>query len=226
MIRSKAQINEKVEFMPDFDQNLDTDEVVDEGRAYASDQGLDPDREDLEALGAARYVEQIVSGDRDDYALDDVVNYMASSDDFDFEEFKLYKGAMANDYSIFGDKIVDRIRDLKQSKKQYEAKGALFESLYQEVRRERDSAAEAIQVIMGEDIEHVETGGPDAEYPFSVNMGNQVLSELPPRNWNLGNQVVFRSSNVSEAQDHGNRSNDKDPEEWWDEQDTVEFDSI
>jgi len=112
----------------------------------------DLESDELEALGTALYVEEIVSGERDDIEVSDVAEYIADQDEFDFEAFVGYKAEIGNqkDYDQFVGAVGEVVTRVGELTDELEARGAVFEALYGEVKNERENADEAISGIMDE----------------------------------------------------------------------------
>lgn len=109
----------------------------------------DADRDEIEALGTANYIEEIVTEQRDDIDLDDVAEYIADQDEFNFGAMVEYKADMGDkDYEQFVDAVDDVVGRATDLTDEVEAKGAIFEGLYGETKTERDNAQEAISGIM------------------------------------------------------------------------------
>jgi len=150
-----------------------------------------------------------------------VVDYILRQDDFDFSEFVEYKESMSNDYAQFGEKIIDKLEESERSKNEAEVRGSIYQALYREVANERDSAVEAIEQVSNYDF------GQDDPETFStgnVNWGNQVLSEQPPNNWNMGNQVILEEEWPENSDTDTDDS--RDVMEYWDELDETGPDPI
>jgi len=105
---------------------------------------------DEEALGAALYLEGIVSGDADDRDITDIADYMVGQDDFNYSNFKDYKAELGNDYEDIGDAVVTAVESIDERVQRSDAVGAIYQSLYEEVKNERDSALGAIGDIIDE----------------------------------------------------------------------------
>lgn len=109
----------------------------------------DADGDEIEALGTASYIEEIVTDQRDDIDLDDVAEYIADQDEFNFGAMIEYKADMGDkDYEQFVDAVDDVVGRATDLTDEVEAKGAIFEGLYGETKTERDNAQEAISGIM------------------------------------------------------------------------------
>lgn len=119
------------------------------GRTYRDQNLSGADSVDEEALGAAVYLEEISSGERRDYTLEDLSEYIAGTDNFNFQDFIDYKADMANDYSVFSDELGDFFDDVQALQDRTEANSAMYQALYEEVKNERDSALRALMEIGG-----------------------------------------------------------------------------
>ncbi len=107
------------------------------------------EQDEIEALGTALYVEEVVSGERDDTTLDDVAGYIAGQDEFNFGAMVEYKANLGGrDYDQFVDGVNDVVSTANNLTQEVEAKGAIFEGLAREVQNDRDQAHDAIGGIM------------------------------------------------------------------------------
>lgn len=115
------------------------------------DDYADLEADEAKALGTALYVEEIASGNRDDIDLDDVADYIADQDEFNFGAMVDYKHHLGdeNDYEQFVDaanEVVNRASGLSE---ELEARGAIHEALHLETRAELDNAQEAFSGVAG-----------------------------------------------------------------------------
>lgn len=138
-------------------------DIISEGRRYLSEHDIEG--ADEEALGAAVHLESIVSGEAEDYTMDDLSEYIVATDNFNFGEFIDYKADMATDYSVFADEMEEFLDDVQHLQRKTEVNSALYQAMYEEVKNERDSALDAI-TRMGDrasefDLEVPGTGGLD-----------------------------------------------------------------
>lgn len=131
---------------------------MDRAEVYLDSEDLE--NPDEEALGAAVYLEEAVSGERDD--LEPLVDYIARSTDFDFESFVEYKSEMGNEYSHFPGEVSGVLDEMSHAMRRNEAVGTIYQALYEEAVGERDSATSAIGSII-DDVSgrDTESGWPD-----------------------------------------------------------------
>lgn len=198
------------------------DELERLGQQYMDENPDMYDTADLEALGAAVYVEQAPQDDAKAFA--DIAEYIFHADDFHDQRFKFYKEVMGGEQ--FDEDIVGQVSDLVDevngSNGRNGAYSVLWESLYREKAQDLDEANEVIEGMLEELSELEENDQGDIIFTQgNVNWGNQVLSERPPNNLNMGNQVVLddldgwtRDSEETETQ----RGNMDEMYEWWDEE--------
>lgn len=199
------------------------DELEELGRQYMDENPEMYDTADLEALGAAVYVEQAPQDDAQAFA--DIAEYIFHNDDFHDQRFKFYKEAMGGDQ--FDEDIVGRVSDLVDdvngSNGRTGAYSVLWESLYREKVEDLDEANDVIEGMLEELDELEETDDGDIIFAGgNVNWGNQVLSEQPANNWNMGNQVVLDEPDswISE----GDETNSDDVYDEWEDDDQWESD--
>jgi len=172
------------------------------GQQYMQENPDEYDTADLEALGAAVYVEQ--SPTSEEMAFLDVAQYIDNNPGFHEQRFKLYKGAMGGDR--FEEDIIDRVSQAVEEANQTRETGGnatVWEALYREKVEDLDEADELIEEMLQE-ISELDDREEDVHGSGNVNWGNQVLSEQPEKNWNFGNQVVledFEASDLDESSD-------------------------
>ncbi len=189
------------------------------GQQYMQENPEEYDTADLEALGAAVYVEQ--SPLSEEMALVDIAQYIDNTSDFHEQRFKLYKGAMGGDR--FEEDIIERVSEAVQEANQSGFKGGyatVWEALYREKVEDLDEADETIEGIL-EEISELEDDESDLSFDGNMNWGNQVLSEQPEENINMGNQVVLEDSNSRSSGKNDTESTRENSEElydWWDEE--------
>lgn len=189
------------------------------GQQYMDENPDMYDTADLEALGAAVYVEQAPQDDVK--AFTDIAEYIFHNEDFHEQRFKFYKEAMGGNQ--FEEDIVTRFSDLLDEINSAGRSGAyatLWESLYREKVQDLDEANEVIEGMLEELDDLEETGDEIIIAGGNFNWGNQVLSEQPENNWNMGNQVVLDDvdSWASDGRNSGSRENPDELYEWWDEE--------
>ena len=180
------------------------DELEDLARQYMNENPEMYDTADLEALGAAVYVEETPQEDARAFA--DIAEYIFHADNFHEQRFKFYKEAMGGDR--FDEDIVERVSDVVDEVNgesgMVDAYRTLWEALYREKVEDLDEADEVIEGML-EEISNLEDGGTGNIFVGgNFNSGNQVLEERPPNNWNMGNQVVledFETSGLDETPD-------------------------
>ena len=129
--------------------SLGTEEVEALGRQYAAENGQEYDEADEEALGTAVVLEGILTGEIEEYEVNDVDWYMAESDDFDYEEFVRHKAQFGetDEYSFMADAI-ERYQSMARDFQDLaEAVAARNRALYEEANNERESAVDAINDI-------------------------------------------------------------------------------
>lgn len=171
------------------EEALSYEDLEARAEAYADDVSA----VDEEALGAALYVEDIVSGEADE-SLEDVARYIADAEDFGFEDFIDHKAGMGRSYDRFAEGIGDVISEVDEQRRKAEATGAIYEGLFRETQNERDSAMGAINSLMDQasDI--------DTDFSWPNGFGQINPSENPGTtgrrgfstwsNYNFGTQVV------------------------------------
>lgn len=189
------------------------------GQQYMQENPEEYDTADLEALGAAVYVEQ--SPLSEEMALVDIAQYIDNTSDFHEQRFKLYKGAMGGER--FEEDIVERVSEAVQEANQKGSKGGyatVWEALYREKVEDLDEADETIEGML-EEISELEDNESDLSFDGNMNWGNQVLSEQPEENINMGNQVVLEDSNsrsLGKNDTESTRENSEELYDWWDEE--------
>lgn len=182
--------------------SLDERELKEEALDHVMDNRDDYNRgTDYEALGAAVYVEQIVTGERNDIELGNVTEYIARND-IDEQKFIEYKADLADDYDDFVgtmDAFFNNVDDLVND---LEAEGVMYQALYEEALNERDSAEQALQDILhgaadldtGSDLlgGDFETGDDsDFTYPGGGRRSRRSRNDSgPSANFNFGEQEI------------------------------------
>lgn len=196
------------------DTSLDERELKEEALDHVLDNRDQYDGDtDYEALGAAVYVEQIITGERDDIEVEDVTEYIARND-IDDQKFVQYKADLADDYQEFVDTMEGFFSGMEDFIDDLEANGVMYQALYEEARNERDNAEEAMQNVsdmvsgfdMGSDwlegdIDDIDPGGgidtgddgDDPEYPGGGTRRrrrSRGSSSGPSANFNFGQQDI------------------------------------
>lgn len=196
------------------------------GQQYMQENPDQYDTADLEALGAAVYVEQ--SPLSEEKAFVDIAQYINNNPDFHEQRFKLYKGAMGGDR--FEEDIVERVSDVVDEANQTGSEGgyaAAWEALYREKVEDLDEADEIIEGMLNEVSELEVEDQTDTTDDLNVNWGNQILSETPENNRNFGNQIVLEELSGSSREASTNEGyNPEEVREWWSEKDTEELEPL
>ena len=175
------------------------------------------DTADLEALGAAVYIEQSPQENAKSFA--DIAEYIVQTDNFHDQRFKLYKEAMGGerfDEDIVG-RVSDVVDDANNGKRQSEAYSTVWEALYHEKAADLDEADEVIEGML-EEISELDTDSGEPISIGNVNWGNQVLSEQPESNWNIGNQVILEDFDDSQVEQETQTENSEEMYDWWEEE--------
>jgi hypothetical protein len=195
------------------DEHLEQGELEALGRQYMDNNPDMYDTADLEALGAAVYVEKASHDDTKRFA--DIAEYISNNEGFHDQRFKFYKQAMGGNQ--YDEEIVGEVSDLVEGVNDANEAGpysVLWESLYKSKSEDLDEANEIIRGIL-EELDELDLANErDVAFELgNVNLGNQVLSEQPPGNLNFGNQVVIKDhQNWSSG---GSQPNSDDLYEEW-----------
>ena len=164
---------------------------------------------DYEALGAAVYVEQIINGERDDFEVEDVTDYIARND-IDEQRFIEYKADLADDYQEFVDTMDGFFSSMSDFVDDLEANGVMYQALYEEARNERDNAEEAMQSVsdmvsdfdmesdwLDGDVDFTDTSDDtgtaddtDPQYPGGKRRRRTRTGSGPSANFNFGEQEI------------------------------------
>lgn len=196
------------------------DELERLGQQYMDENPEMYDTADLEALGAAVYVEQAPQDDSKSFL--DIAEYIFRNEDFHDQRFKFYKQEMGGEQ--FDEDIIGRVSDLVDEVNsgggRSDAYAVLWESLYREKVEDLDEANEVIEGMLEELDELEETG--EGQIIFAggnINWGNQVLEEQPDNNWNMGNQVILEDMDSwTSEEDTSRQTNSDEVYDWWDEE--------
>lgn len=199
----------------------DQEELEELGQQYINDNPEDYEDPNLEALGAAAYIEQ--SPTSDEKAFIDIADYFLSQGEEDtLSETINYKAEMGGGrYEGVVEAVSDKVEEANGDP-EIGIYASIITSLYQEKLEDLDEADETIDEMLDE-ISELETDStPEFTSDVNVNWGNQILSELPPNNWNMGNQIVMEDS----LREGSEQEDSQDVMDYWEELDETGPDSI